>query len=50
MRAVVASIAFFIIASPAVAIMAVPSPEMDMSLTAFAMVAGAAFLVRRKRR
>jgi hypothetical protein len=50
MKGVVTSIAFFLIASPAMATQAAPSPEMDIGLAAFAMVAGAAFLARARGR
>jgi hypothetical protein len=44
------SLAFFLIPAAAFATPMVPSPETDLGLASFVMVAGAAFLARRLRR
>jgi hypothetical protein len=44
------SLAFFMIPAAAYAVVKVPSPETDLGVASFIMVAGAAFLARRLRR
>jgi len=53
MRYVLASVAFFLVSSGAYAGFsppnAAPAPEMDLGIAGLVMVAGAAFLARRRR-
>ncbi len=52
MRYLLTSVAFFLVSSAAFAglpVAHVPSPEMDFGLAGLFMVAGAAFLARRRR-
>jgi hypothetical protein len=50
MRYLVSSFALLLLSTPAFAQVAAPSPEMDLGLAAIAMLAGAAFLARRRGR
>jgi len=52
MRYVVSTLSLLLISSPAFAQVAptAPAPEADFGIAAFAMVAGAALLARRRRR
>jgi uncharacterized protein (TIGR03382 family) len=51
MRYIIPSLAFLLASSPALAVpLVVPSPEMDLGLSAVVMAAGAAYWVRRRRR
>ena len=51
MRYLMTSVAFFLVSSAAYAVpeRRTPSPEMDIGIAGLAMVAAAAFLVRRRR-
>jgi MYXO-CTERM domain-containing protein len=50
MRYILTSLAFFLVSGLTQASVAVPSPEMDLGPAGFVMVAGAAYLARRRRR
>jgi len=51
MRYLLTSVAFFLVSSAAyaAAVPRTPSPEMDLGIAGLAMVAGAAYLARRRR-
>jgi LPXTG-motif cell wall-anchored protein len=52
MRYLLSSVAFFLVSGAAYAVNAapiVPAPEMDLGIAGLVMVAGAAFLARRRR-